>query len=222
MAGRQLPNRDESLAGARRATANARTLCKAAQTLDEAGFCGPAVTMLGTAAEEAAKAGVLVLLASEAGSAGPEEQQLMRLIFKDHRTKYRLAWWASGATSPETPQTLGQLRPDEVVAALGFVLALVAIIYAFRRGEPLPETPSLDADAAPFLIELARADPDGPPGWLSKAVRLRQAGMHVEFDNGTWRGPDDLGHHDVAEARRAVLPLVRGASRWARTGSAVF
>jgi hypothetical protein len=197
-------------------------LCRSARTLERAGFNGPATTLLATALEEATKAGVLVLLAEDSAEGAGIHEDLVRRLFRDHRVKYRLAAWASGALgAPDVSSDPSDLDlSGNLIISLGVLALLWGLVATLRSGESLPESPKLEMDAAAFLAELAQSDPESQPDWIANAFDRRNAGLYVAFINGHWRSPMDLTEEDVAEARRVVIPLVRGARRWARAGIA--
>jgi hypothetical protein len=197
-------------------------LCRSARTLQQAGFNGPATTLLATALEEATKAGVLVLLAEDSiGGAGAHED-LVRKLFTDHHIKYRLAAWAGGTLeAPGVSADLPELDlSGNLVIGLGVLLIFFGLVGTLRSGKALPESPKLEMDAAELLAELAQSDPENRPDWIANAFDQRNAGLYVAFRDGRWCSPMDLTGQDVADARRVVVPLVRGAQAWARAGIA--
>jgi hypothetical protein len=189
--------------------------------LERAGFNGPAIALLATALEEAIKAGVLVLLAEDDSGSTGEHDDLVRKLFRDHSVKYRLAAWASGSLeAPAVDADLPRLElSDNLIIGLGVVAIFFGLVGTVRRGEPVPESPKLELDSADLLAELMKSDPEGQPGWIGGAFEQRNAGLYVGFADGRWRSPMDLSAQDVSDARRVAVPLVRGAQRWARSGT---
>ncbi len=217
-----LPPPDEYLEGSRRAAANARQLCRAARYLERAGLFGPAATLLATALEESAKAGVLVLLTED--DAGVAHAKLVEKVFRDHRTKYRLAAWAIDSGSMARERGPVQAPTDD--RGLGLISLLAIILLGFvllRRESQMDNEPSAppesDPDIGAWLDDLLTSEPDVPHPWVDKAFALRNAGLYVAYEAGGWHSPADLTGIDVREARETVLPVVRGVSRWARRGS---
>jgi hypothetical protein len=217
-----LPPPHEYLEGSRRAAANARQLCRAARYLERVGLCGPAATLLATAMEESAKAGVLVWLTED--DAGVAHARLVEKVFRDHKTKYRLAAWAIDSGSMVRERSPVHERTDDSgLGLIGLIAILLLGIVLLRRepqlgGQP-PAPPDVDRDAEAWLDDLLTSEPDVPHPWVDKAFALRNAGLYVAYEAGGWHSPADLTAVDVREAREAVLPVVRGVSRWARLGS---
>jgi AbiV family abortive infection protein len=208
--------------GARLASTNARRLSRAARRLERYGDFGPATALFATALEEAVKAGVLVLLEEEREAVSRDHEEILRLVFSDHRTKYRLAAWAMGTADQPDAAAMAPLTSSELAGVVGLLLLFLVLIDQVRRGEQLPATaPSVDLKAAPFLTDLA-SNPDGLQTWAGKAFSVRNRGLYVGFVAGTWEHPGRVTRQDANEARRAVVPIVRGAWRWARAGKALI
>jgi hypothetical protein len=217
------PSPEDYQDGARLAATNARRLSRAAKRLERSGDFGPATALLATALEEAVKAGVLILLQEESGSVESEHDEILRLVFSDHKTKYRLGAWAIGASRQPESAAVGPLAPGELLAVVGLLLAFLMVIEQVRRGEKLPETaPTVDLATAPFLTDLASAFPDEFQTWATKAFTERNRGLYVGFVGGHWQHPGQVTREDVDEARSAVVPIIQAGWRWAQAGKALI
>jgi hypothetical protein len=216
-----LPTPGDYRTGARLAAANARRLTRSARRLERFGDFGAAAALYATALEEAVKADVLILLEEESEAASPDHEAILRLLFSDHKTKYRLAAWAIGTAGETEAASVSPLTSSELVGLVGLLLLFIGLMIQMRRGEELPATaPSIDLNVAPFLAELA-SNADGLETWAAKAFSMRNRGLYVGFVAGSWEHPGLVTREDAREARTAVLPVVRGASRWARAGKAL-
>ncbi len=216
------PTPGEYRTGSRLAAANARRLSRAARRLERSGDFGPATALLATALEEAVKAGVLVLLEEEVEAATGGHEEILRLVFSDHKTKYRLAAWAIGTSDQPDSVAMTPLTPGELAGVVGLLLLLWVLVDGVRRGEQLPDTvPAIELATAPFLADLAKTAPDDPQTWAARAFAERNRGLSVGFAGGVWQHPGRVTRHDADEARRSVVPVVRAASRWARAGKAL-
>jgi len=218
-----LPRPDEYRMGAQLAAANARRLCRAGRRLCRSGDFGPATALYATALEEAVKAGVLILLVEESGSAAGDHADILRLIFSDHKTKYRLAAWAIGTSEqPGSASLSAGGGGGELLAVLGILLVVMWLVDQVRRGEKLPGTaPPFDFGTAPFLRDLSSGLNEGPQTWAGRAFAERNRGLYVAFVKDRWQHPGEMSGQDADAARRAVVPIVRGAWRWARAGEVV-
>jgi predicted transcriptional regulator len=216
------PSPDEYRTGARLAAANARRLSRAARRLERSEDFGPATALFATALEEAVKAGVLVLLEEESEAVAGDHEEILRLVFSKHETKYRLAAWAIGTSEQSTSAASASGAPGELLVVLGLLLVFIVLVDQVRRGEKLPEAaPTIDLATAPFLTHLASAFPEGSQTWAAKAFAERNRGLYVGFVGGHWEHPGRVMRQDADEARSAVVPIVQAASRWARAGKAV-
>ncbi len=214
--GRDLPPSDRYLEGARLASANALRLVRAARLLRADGLYGPAATLLATAAEEAAKAGVLAYLLEGEGDDG-EYADLLRGILSDHRTRFALAEWALGWSRPPEPisRPVSEARDQIGMGLIGLIAMLLVAIYLAKRPEPANGTTSQQEPQTDWLKSLL-ANPSEGAGKASEAFALRNRGLYVDYVGGHWRSPAGLGAAEERTMRAFAVPLVRGTTMWRR------
>jgi len=112
---------------------------------------------------------------------GVAHARLVEKIFRDHKTKYRLAAWAMGSGSAAPERGAIQAPAEDLHLGLIGLVAILLLCIALQRREPDADQQSAVApDATPntesWLDDLMDSGPDAPHPWIAKAYDLRKPG----------------------------------------------
>lgn len=156
-------------------TENARRLFDGARLLAERELYGQAASLMVLSAEESAKAVGMISFSIQ-----PAELKLsLKPYFRDHSFKHGLAGYFIAFTSfmDDMMNRIVDIEQDPAVSEADYTKELLG-----RMTSRLEEHLS-DGDD-PFQDVKA---------WQREADSVKQRGFYVDFQEGAWRSPDDLG-----------------------------